>query len=327
MRACEGCRRRKIKCDAATTNTWPCSACIRLKLHCVRPNGFDGSSTDAQAYELPRPQFDAAQVSDGLSQPTLQEQPLLSSAPKPGGSMYAAQSGYSDPSALYQSVHYQEPAALAQNLHYTTVPPPVAGVDPSFPQHNSFPTPPLQQRSPPQSPPDAYNQDPCGQQDLADLLGSLKVNEAGTGQGRESKLVCHNSNPLSAPYLNKMRLRAQEDEPALEDADEYKSILPPLVSGPGLKVRIPPELMPDEQTTLHYFDLYFSNAHPYIPVLDKAHFYHQWHSNRDSISPLVLEAMFAIAGRLADEPAQGQQWLALATSRARLTSSRRLLVH
>src|SRR6195952_1688676 len=37
MRACEGCRRRKIKCDAATTNTWPCSACIRLKLHCVPP--------------------------------------------------------------------------------------------------------------------------------------------------------------------------------------------------------------------------------------------------------------------------------------------------
>ena len=37
MRACEGCRRRKIKCDAATTNTWPCSACVRLKLHCVPP--------------------------------------------------------------------------------------------------------------------------------------------------------------------------------------------------------------------------------------------------------------------------------------------------
>lgn len=37
MRACEGCRRRKIKCDAATTNQWPCAACVRLKLHCVPP--------------------------------------------------------------------------------------------------------------------------------------------------------------------------------------------------------------------------------------------------------------------------------------------------
>ena len=25
------------RCDAATTNTWPCSACTRLKLHCVPP--------------------------------------------------------------------------------------------------------------------------------------------------------------------------------------------------------------------------------------------------------------------------------------------------
>ena len=38
MRACEGCRRRKIKCDAATTNTWPCAACVRLKLQCVPPS-------------------------------------------------------------------------------------------------------------------------------------------------------------------------------------------------------------------------------------------------------------------------------------------------
>jgi hypothetical protein len=37
MRACEGCRKRKIKCDAATTNSWPCAACIRLKLNCVPP--------------------------------------------------------------------------------------------------------------------------------------------------------------------------------------------------------------------------------------------------------------------------------------------------
>lgn len=38
MRACEGCRRRKIKCDSATTNTWPCAACTRLKLTCIPPS-------------------------------------------------------------------------------------------------------------------------------------------------------------------------------------------------------------------------------------------------------------------------------------------------
>lgn len=87
-----------------------------------------------------------------------------------------------------------------------------------------------------------------------------------------------------------------------------------MMSGSGLKIRIPPELMPDEETILQYFDLYFANVHPYVPVLNKAQFYNQWHNNRESISPLLLEAIFAVAGRLADEPAQGQQWIALASS-------------
>lgn len=107
----------------------------------------------------------------------------------------------------------------------------------------------------------------------------------------------------------------KDEEPAVEEGDEYKVLLPALATGPGTKVRIPPELMPDDDTVLHYLDLYFVNAHPYVPVLDKDYFYHQWHNNRESISPLILEAMFAIAGRLADDPAQGQQWLALATSK------------
>jgi hypothetical protein len=104
------------------------------------------------------------------------------------------------------------------------------------------------------------------------------------------------------------------EEPAFEEFDEYKLVLPPTLSGPDLKIRIPPELLPDEETILHYFDMYFTNVHPYVPVLNKPLFYHQWHTDRDAISPLILEAIFAIAGRLDDEPAQGHQWLALASS-------------
>ena len=100
----------------------------------------------------------------------------------------------------------------------------------------------------------------------------------------------------------------------MEDANEYEPPLPPNPTGPGLKIRIPPELMPDDDMVLQYFDLYFANVHPYVPVLDKAQLYQQWHSNRESISPLILEAIFAVAGRLADEPALGQQWIALASS-------------
>lgn len=108
----------------------------------------------------------------------------------------------------------------------------------------------------------------------------------------------------------------------MEEVDEYKSMLPPLATGPGLKIRIPPELMPDEETTLHYFDLYFTNVHPYVPVLDKAQFFQQWQHNRELISPLIIEAVFAISGRLADEPAQGQQWLALATRKTSFPEQR-----
>lgn len=103
----------------------------------------------------------------------------------------------------------------------------------------------------------------------------------------------------------------------VDDADDFKASLPPMPSGPGVKIRIPPELMPDDETILHYFDLYFANVHPYVPVLNKAQFYQQWHTNREAISPLILEAIFAVAGRLADEPALGQQWIALASSKHR----------
>nr|POE49407.1 hypothetical protein CFP56_50324 [Quercus suber] len=38
MRACDGCRKRKIRCDGAVQNgPWPCGACVRLKLKCVPP--------------------------------------------------------------------------------------------------------------------------------------------------------------------------------------------------------------------------------------------------------------------------------------------------
>ena len=128
------------------------------------------------------------------------------------------------------------------------------------------------------------------------------------------------ANLSSAPYINSKTqnkskaLAGEQEEPAFEDADEYKTTLPPLLSGPGMKIRIPPELMPDDETTLHYFDMYFMNVHPYVPVLNKTLFYQQWHTNRESISPLILEAIFAIGGRLADEPTQGHQWLSLASS-------------
>ncbi|ORY57169.1 uncharacterized protein BCR38DRAFT_490148 [Pseudomassariella vexata] len=298
MRACEGCRRRKIKCDAATTNTWPCSACIRLKLHCVRPNGqYDGSPTETQ-YE--RSDYDGTQMQDSFRQMPMQQQSMMGGHSKPG--MYGAPGPYPDNQDVYQTVQYPGGSGGQHNMHYTTIPPPVGMMDQSYAPANVFPTPPMhQQTAHSESSPESYHQDQYGQHDVADLLGTLKIDERGT-----------------APYLNKKQsLRnLQEEEPVLEEVDDFKMPLPPITTGPGLKIRIPPELMPDEETILHYFDLYFVNVHPYVPVLNKAHFYQQWNSNRESISPLVLEAIFAVAGRLADEPAQGQQWITLASKHA-----------
>lgn len=63
---------------------------------------------------------------------------------------------------------------------------------------------------------------------------------------------------------------------------------------------------------MDYFRLFFDDVHPYVPVICRSHFYYQWHHERHLISPLLLEAIFACAGRIADDPAQGAQWLALA---------------
>ncbi|KAI1160722.1 fungal-specific transcription factor domain-containing protein [Nemania serpens] len=304
MRACEGCRRRKIKCDAATTNTWPCSACIRLKLHCVRPNAqYEGSPEEAQPYEPSRADFEAGQESFrqmAMQQPSPQH--ML-----PGGhhktAMYTSPAGsYPAPQPVYPLTQYGDTTPVPQHMPYGSVPS-VGVLTQSYAPAGVFSTPPLPEMPGPhsESSPESYHHtEQYSQHDLADLLGPLKLDERGT-----------------APYLNnKQALASQEEEPALEEADEYKNTLPPVHAGPGSKIRIPPELMPDEETIMHYFDLYFAHVHPYVPVLNKAQLYRQWNTNRESISPLLLEAIFAVAERLADEPAQGQQWIALASKHA-----------
>ncbi|PNY26783.1 transcriptional regulatory protein [Tolypocladium capitatum] len=289
MRACEGCRRRKIKCDAATTNTWPCSACIRLKLHCVRPNGYDGSA-DSTTYEPmlnPSGQFQQLSMQPQAAQGQYKSEPDL----------YAYQD--SDQSA-FQPMPF-DASQSQHNLHYTTVSSSsVSVMDQQYTSPDAFPTPPLQQGSRPESSDEAYPIDAYQPADLADLLGTLKMNELGT-----------------APYLRNKASFRREEHPAVED-DDFDGVLPPIATGPGHKIRIPPELMPDVASALHYFDLYFTHVHPYVPVLDRSQFYHQWNTARETISPLILEALFAIGGRLAEDPAQGQQWLALASSMRRV---------
>lgn len=50
MRACEACRKRKIKCDAVTTNSWPCSKCQRSNLECVPPASDGSAASDGDFF-------------------------------------------------------------------------------------------------------------------------------------------------------------------------------------------------------------------------------------------------------------------------------------
>jgi hypothetical protein len=192
MRACEGCRRRKIKCDAATTNTWPCSACIRLKLHCVPPTvnydrDFQGAS---QGFESERVEYESGSGDDEYqNQIALQQH--LAGAQKNHQQVYQQHMPYTDNVGVYQSVPYAQPPGqqtmqfnpmhagpgIIEN-HYS-VPQnvfPVASMQQQQPQQHQAPLPPIE------GSPESYHQDPYAPQDLADYLGDLKMDARGSGK-------------------------------------------------------------------------------------------------------------------------------------------------
>jgi hypothetical protein len=113
------------------------------------------------------------------------QQQVLHAAPKPPTpAMYAAQQPYPDQGpAAYHHVPY-EATQPQSSMQYSAVQPPVSMIDHSYTAHNVFPTPPMQQQQQlrQESSPEAYSPGEYQHQDLADLLGTLKVNEAGTGK-------------------------------------------------------------------------------------------------------------------------------------------------
>ncbi|KAJ5392348.1 hypothetical protein N7509_007838 [Penicillium cosmopolitanum] len=288
MRACNGCRKRKIKCDAATTNTWPCSACTRLKLVCVPPTiGQDGEFLDgpggepvdmggpSSAPEASHHSFPVPPTYRDGNQPTMTP---LSSYDSMGMYSQFVQAPPNQP-AMYNDMRSS---------------PMVMSHQPYQQQHQPQLYPGAQHPSLGAADRGVYAEsEPSTAENLSDVLGELKIDETGI-----------------APYIRRQRAdRAEPDVPVQDDVEEK---LPPLSTGAGALIRIPPELMPDEDDVMNYFKIYFDEIHPYLPVIPRAHLYYQWQNDRRSISPLLLEALFACAGRLSDEPAEGAQWLALA---------------
>ncbi|PGH13113.1 hypothetical protein AJ79_03820 [Helicocarpus griseus UAMH5409] len=297
MRACNGCRKRKIKCDAATTNTWPCSACTRLKLVCIPPTiGQDGDySSHGQI-----PESSQQPPSLNVLRPTglditghnipHQSHLIDRTHHQPMGSVR----GYNDDSRLYQAQPYLGQVQNPGHMYQGITPPHLVPLQhPQVYQH-----PPSQYSTSPSQPlvpsldTSAYaKSEHSNADDLTDALGDLKIDEAGI-----------------APYI---RQQKKGDDMEMPTADEGDAKLPPLPSTSGATIRIPPELMPSEEEAMEYFDIYFTHIHPYVPVVHRSHLYQQWQTDKTSISPLLLEAIFACAGRMSDDPAQGAQWLAL----------------
>ena len=291
MRACEGCRRRKIKCDAATTNAWPCAACIRLKLNCVPPTvsydkDFNGNS---QTFELePRPEEYAQPGAHSQhdyqrhqSMPHIMPHQMPQNLPTPVSGMYQP-SPYSDPQA-------QDPMqypAMSQPQQTMSYPPQQA-------YSQSSAAAPAMVMTPPESEPHWRSESVSS---LTDALGELKIDHTAI-----------------APYITNQK-KALAETPAQE---EYEIQLPASVSLDHI-VRIPPEMMPAEEQAFHYFDYFFTNIHPYVPVVNKSYFYQQWQSARDSISPLMLEAIFACSTMMLGDVDEGNKWLALASSQLSL---------
>jgi len=175
MRACEGCRRRKIKCDAATTNSWPCAACIRLKLNCVPPTvSYDKDyNPGSQTFELEKPQeYQAPSLG---SQDEYQRPPVLSHMPQMGPQLHTPVTPtYADGMRMYQNAPYIEHQHPQEALQYSAMPQgPVVGPDINYP--------PPQVYTDPGQPPtlSVSDADSNWRNDsasvLSDALGSLRI--------------------------------------------------------------------------------------------------------------------------------------------------------
>ncbi|KAF2750916.1 hypothetical protein M011DRAFT_187759 [Sporormia fimetaria CBS 119925] len=285
MRACEGCRRRKIKCDAATTNAWPCAACIRLKLNCVPPTvSYDKDyNATTQTFEIDTKSLEYASPVDGHQH----YQRHSISGPIPHQLQTAPSTVYTYPESAYLEPSPQN------TMHYPSLPqiqvPQQQNV--SYTPQQIYAESPVSGGQTAMSPVDSDgNWRGENISNLTDALGELKIDHTAI-----------------APYIANQK-KTLAEAPAQE---EFEVQLPSLTSADNT-VRIPPEMMPSEEQALQYFDYFFTNIHPYCPVVNKAYFYQQWQSARDSISPLMLEAIFACATVMLEPIADGNKWLALA---------------
>ena len=305
MRACDGCRKRKIRCDGAIQNgPWPCGACQRLKLKCVPPTldhddelqtpdsatgpgqiSFQTSTTPATT------RTNGVPLQQGIfpewNTNTARQASMNSNAPT------SAPAQRDVDNSAYSSRFYSQQHGN--------------GLDSVYPDDEYFASP---------TAPAHY------QSNLSRAPSLLRTpTEVSTGSGGSPQEVDATVRELSermgdlaidltsaAPYIANEKKNLAE-APAVEEVD---IVLPP-AAGTDSTVRIPDEMMPSEERAMDYFGYYFDFIHPYVPVLNRHQFYGQWRDSRHSISPLILEGIFACVAHYLEDPIEVRRWLALAS--------------
>ncbi len=194
MRACEGCRRRKIKCDAATTNTWPCSACIRLKLQCNPPTvNYDQEfSQDGMGMSAESSLSSEALSGSGEEHSNIQPTSQHHANPDNSAHTQPVSLPYDGEFHAYRAMPYVGQQSLQKDLQYTNVPlPPVTAImDPIgglYHSENAF----QNQHGPSIAPTEVretWSPDQYSAEHLSNALGELKIDESGIGRNHSGTL-------------------------------------------------------------------------------------------------------------------------------------------
>lgn len=183
MRACNGCRKRKIKCDAATTNTWPCSACTRLKLVCVPPTiGQDSDfSVESNVEAGPAGSLSAHDTSE----PPLSSFPVSQNLRDNSQPSVGAMQPYTDALGMFPQFSHsnaQHPGVYEVQSPQVTVP------NHSYQQPQMFSASQGQALAPMDS--SIFGEPDSTAEGLSEVLGELKIDETGIGKVDSSSRLC-----------------------------------------------------------------------------------------------------------------------------------------
>lgn len=309
MRACDGCRKRKIRCDGALQNgPWPCGACQRLKLKCVPPSldqDNDSGSDTAEAAPPTQTQFlfqNTTFSSHGrvAPSPSQTNYSWTGSSATPLTATTAATSATSALSQHEDSTYYVNPPPF-NPLHQQLT----NQLDSTYDDDESHPAPAGS----------SYLRGPAH----AVVPGLVRAETVASDGTRDDPEEVDSAARELTEQMGDMAIEVSSVLPFVADHQknlpEHPSIdevvLPPdVIADPIL--RIPPKMMPHDGRAEDYFQYFFEYIHPYVPVLNKPSFLRQWRTSRDNISPLLLTSIFACVSVYLEEPKEVKMWLALA---------------